>query len=326
MQTLDQARQLTMRAFSTDATGAALLRSLLSLRSLHICAWLVLAVMLGELTTSVVTAAVRTARKPVVDEYHGVKVTDEYQWLENAADPAVKRWSEAQNKEARAALDKVSARPWIEERLGHLLNAPSTNYFSLSWRKGTLFLLKFQPPAQQPVLITLSSITNLTSERVVLDVNKLDAKGTTAIDWYVPSPDGKLVAVSLSENGSESGTLYVYETATGRRLGDAIPRVQGPTAGGSAAWNGDGTGIFYTRYPHSGERPAADLSFFQQVYFHQLGTPTAQDRYEVGKDFPRIAEIELVASPDGRRILASVANGDGGEFAHYLREPAGQWR
>ena len=315
-----------MRAFSTDATGTALLRSFLPYRSPHLSAWLVLAVILAELTTSVATAAVRTARKPVVDEYHGVKVTDEYQWLENMADPAVKRWSEAQNREARAALDKAAARPWIEDRLSRLLNAPSTNYFSMSSRKGTLFLLKFQPPAQQPVLVTLTSITNLASERVVLDVNKLDAKGTTAIDWYVPSPDGKLVAVSLSENGSESGTLYFYETATGRRLGDAIPRVQGPTAGGSAAWNGEGTGIFYTRYPHSGERPEVDLSFFQQVYFHQLGTPTAQDRYEVGKDFPRIAEIQLVASPDGRLILASVANGDGGEFAHYLREPAGQWR
>ena len=68
------------------------------------------------------------------------------------------------------------------------------------------------------------------------------------------------------------------------------------------------------------------MSFFQQVYFHQIGTPVAQDRYEVGKEFPRIAEIELSASPDGKRFLATVANGDGGEFAHYLREPSGQWR
>ena len=261
-----------------------------------------------------------------MNEYHGVKVTEDYQWLEHAADPAVQRWTEAQNRMARAALDKVDSRPFIEDRLGRLLNAPSTNYSSLQWRKGTLFLLKFQPPAQQPVLITLSSLTNLTTEHVVLDVNKLDAKGTTSIDWFVPSADGELVAVSLSENGSESGTLYIYETATGRRLADAITRVQGPTAGGSATWNSDGTGIFYTRYPHAGERPEADLSFHQQVYFHPLGTPTSQDRYEVGKEFPRIAEIDLSSSPDGRRILATVANGDGGEFAHYLREPSGQWR
>ncbi len=41
---------------------------------------------------------------------------------------------------------------------------------------------------------------------------------------------------------------------------------------------------------------------------------------------PRIAEIELKSSPDGQAILASVANGDGGEHAHYLRDSAGEWR
>ena len=109
------------------------------------------------------------------------------------------------------------------------------------------------------------------------------------------------------------------------RSGDVIPRVQYPTGGGSVAWNADGSGVYYTRYPHAGERPAADLNFFQQVYFHQLGTPAGEDRYEAGKDFPRIAEIELDAGDDGQTILASVANGDGGDFAHYLRGPAGAW-
>jgi prolyl oligopeptidase len=271
-------------------------------------------------------AAVKTARQPVVNEYHGVKVVDDYQWLENSADPAVRRWSDAQNKQARAVLDKLPTRPWVEDRLQRLLNAPSTNYFSLTWRRGRWFLLKFQPPAQQPVLISLNSVTNLESERVILDPNKLDPKGTTTIDWFVPSADGALVAVSLSENGSESGTLRIYETATGRHRPDVIPRVHGPTAGGSAAWNADGTGLFYTRYPRQGERPEADLSFYQQVYFHKLGTPVEQDVYEIGKEFPRIAEIELETSPDRRRILATVANGDGGEFAHFLREPSGPWR
>jgi prolyl oligopeptidase len=133
------------------------------------------------------------------------------------------------------------------------------------------------------------------------------------------------VAVSLSEKGSEDGTLHIYERSTGKKLPDAMPRVQYPTGGGSAAWNADGSGIYYTRYPARGERDEADLHFYQQIYFHKLGTPAEEDKYEFGKDFPRIAEIELEASADGRHLLASVANGDGGEFAHYLRGPGGQW-
>ena len=130
----------------------------------------------------------------------------------------------------------------------------------------------------------------------------------------------------LSEGGSEQGTLHFFEVDTGRKLADEIPRVQYPTGGGSAAWTADGTGILYTRYPHQGERPEADVNFYQQVWFHRLGTPVADDQYAVGKDFPRIAEIDLDASEDGQWVLATVANGDGGDFAHYLRNAAGQWQ
>ncbi len=97
------------------------------------------------------------------------------------------------------------------------------------------------------------------------------------------------------------------------------------TAGGDLAWLADGSGLFYTRHPRDGERPAEDMNFFQQAYFHKLGTPTADDRYELGKDFPRVAEIEFELHEPTGTLLATVQNGDGGEFAHYLRSPAGAW-
>src|SRR4029450_8532958 len=99
-----------------------------------------------------------------------------------------------------------------------------------------------------------------------------------------------------------------------------------PTAGGSAAWNADGSGIYYTRFPRKGERPEADLNFYQQIYFHKLGTADTEDAYSIGKDFPRIPEIVPQTSRDGKYVLATVANGDGGDFAHYLLGPDGKWK
>jgi hypothetical protein len=55
-----------------------------------------------------------------------------------------------------------------------------------------------------------------------------------------------------------------------------------------------------------------------QVWFHELGKPAANDRYEMGKDLPRIGMIRLEADRRGR-VLASVQKGDGGEFRHDLR-------
>jgi prolyl oligopeptidase len=268
----------------------------------------------------------QTPKKPVTDEYHGVTVQDPYQWLENDDDPEVKTWLDAQSQRTRAYLDDLPDRAAIEKQLTVWYAKTSPSYSSLISRPGILFAIKFQPPKQQPVLVTLVSANDLKSEKVVLDPNVLDAKGTTAIDWFVPSLDGKHVAVSLSKGGSEDGTLHFYETTTGKALPDTIARVQYPTAGGSAAWNADGTGIYYTRFPRKGERPEADLNFYQQVYFHKLGTADTEDTYSLGKDFPRIAEIVLEASRDGRYILAAVANGDGGDFAHYLLGQDATWK
>jgi prolyl oligopeptidase len=281
-----------------------------------ICFWTVIAS----------ASAPETAKKPVTNEYQGQKVRDDYQWLENDTDPTVKKWSDAENQRTRGYLDKLPDRAAIEKQLGEWYAKTSPSYTGLVSRPGILFAMKFQPPKQQQMLITLGSADDLKSEKMVLDPNALDTKGTTTIDWFAPSRDAKYVAISISKAGSEDGTLHIYETATGKPLPDSIAHVQYPTAGGSAAWNADGTGIYYTRFPRKGEKPDADLNFYQQIYFHKLGTPDSDDTYSLGKDFPRIAEIHLEASQDGKFILAAVANGDGGDFAHYLLGPDGGWK
>jgi prolyl oligopeptidase len=270
--------------------------------------------------------AVDTPRQSVAEVYHGTRVTDDYQWLENASSPTVREWTRKQNERTRKYFDGLSYREGIAQQLMQLRTQESARYAGLTEKKGRIFALRFKPPAQQPVLVILPSLESADAPQTVFDPNLYDTNGTTAIDWYLPSGDGKQVAVCLSLNGSEDGTLHFFDTTTGKELADRIPRVQYPTGGGSAAWTADGSGILCTRYPHAGERPEADVNFYQQVWFHRLGTPVSEDRYEIGKDFPRIAEIELDSSDDGQWFVAKVANGDGGDFAHFIRDAAGTWR
>jgi prolyl oligopeptidase PreP (S9A serine peptidase family) len=61
------------------------------------------------------------------------------------------------------------------------------------------------------------------------------------------------------------------------------------------------------------------------VFYHTLGTPADADTYVIGKEFPRIAEVFLDSSPDGRYLLATVQNGDSGDFEHHLLGPNGSW-
>lgn len=261
-------------------------------------------------------------RHPVENRYFGTTIRDDWQWMEDWNDPATRAWVEGENAFTRATLDPLPGRAAIRERITELTRDVSPGYATLRWAGRTLFALKDQPPKNQPMLVVLPSVDDLSHERVLVDPNAIDTTGSTTIDFYVPSLDGSKVAVSLSKGGTESGDVHLYEVATGRELRDVLPKVNGGTAGGSIAWTPDGNGLFYTRYPAPGERPAAEMEFWQQAWFHSIGGPRSADT-PVLKDLPKIAEIEFKTSDDGRWLLLLVRNGDGGQIGWWLRGPDG---
>lgn len=263
-----------------------------------------------------------TPKEPVVNTYHGVKVTDDYQWLEDGNAPAVKQWSDAENIRARTYIDSLPCEKEVRARMDKLIRSSSIAYTVLAHRGGRLFAFKSDPKLQQPQIVTLASADDLASERVIVDPNAIDAKGGTEIDWFVVSLDGSKIGVSLSRGGSEAGDLHLYDVASATEVGEVVPGVQKGTGGGSAAFAPDGTGFWYTRYPRGNERPPEDAGFYQQVWYHRIGTKTESDTYELGRDLPKIAEIALETKEDGRWVVAEVKNGDGGEVAYYLRPTA----
>src|SRR5436190_1194918 len=250
--------------------------------------------------------SVSSPKEPVTNKYHDVSVEDDYQWLENPASPNVRDWMRLQNERTRGYFSVLPYREGIAQQLMQIRSDESARFGGLVERKGRIFAMRFKPPAQQPVLVRLSSVMPPALWKPVFDPNSYNTNGTTAVDWYVPSPDGKTVAICLSEGGSEQGTLHFFETDSGKELKDKIPRVQFPTAGGSAAWASDGKSILYTRYPTEGERAEADLNFYQQVWIHKIGSEVSEDKVEIGKDFPRIAEVALEMDESTPWILAVV--------------------
>ncbi|NOK10812.1 prolyl oligopeptidase family serine peptidase [Corallococcus exercitus] len=265
-------------------------------------------------------------KQPVETTYHGTTVADPYQWMESATDPKVQQWTDSQNTYTRAYLDRLPGREPLRQRITEILSWKSPGYGGLDEQGGTLLALKYQPPKQQPSLIVVGSLDDTSKERVLVDPTVVDTSGKTTIDWFQLSHDGKKVAVSMSKAGTESGDVSVWDVASSKAMpNELVPRVNSGTAGGSLAWNAQGTGFFYTRHPRGEERPPEDRNVYQQVYFHALGTPTEKDAYALGKDFPRIAMTELESSDDGQYTFARVANGDGGEYDLFLHGPKGTW-
>jgi prolyl oligopeptidase len=268
-----------------------------------------------------------TKRVPLTTTYHGVEVTEDYRWLEDAGSEDTQAWTQAQHERTMAYLRSLPHYEDIRRRAEEILAADSTSYEDLRRGGATSFALKHQPPKQQPFIVTLADLGDPSTERVLVDPNEIDPTGVTTIDWYVPSPDGTLVAVSLSSHGTEEGTLHLFDAETGELVDVRIPRVQSGTAGGGVAWRADAAAFWYTRSPAPGERPEEDRQFFQEIWFHELGGDT-EDRRDLTLPVAdaRIVEHFLSSSPDGRWVLDRAQKGDGGEWQVFARaRDGGDW-
>jgi prolyl oligopeptidase len=234
----------------------------------------------------------------LVDIIHGESIADPYRWLEDGDTPETRRWTDQQNTLTQAHLAAVPGRERIRRRLEELL---AIGVLSVPEPvRGHYFYLRREGRQNQPVLYWRQGVTG--EDRVAVDPNALNDAGTTALDWFYPSQDGRLLAYGLSENGSEESVLHLMEVESGRHLPDRIPRMRAA----SLAWLPDATGFYYSRYPAPGEVPEGEEHYHRALYYHRLGADPAADPL-VFRPIQKEYWPGVSVSPDGRWLVVSVA-------------------
>ena len=198
----------------------------------------------------------------VVDTLHGERIPDPFRWLEDGESVETRSWTSEQNRFTRDYLDRVPARPFIRARLEQLLKIGALS--APTPARGRYFYQRREGTQNQPVLYVRDGVEG--SDRILLDPNALDAAGTTALDWYFPSEDGKLLAYGLSENGSEESVLHVLDVDSGEVKPD---RISG-TRAADLAWLSGGNGFYYTRYPLPGSVPEGEEQYHRAVSINEI--------------------------------------------------------
>ena len=211
-----------------------------------------------------------TARKSdVVDDYHGIKVSDPYRWLEDPDSPESRAWIEAQNRLTEAYLAAIPARTTIRDRLTKLWNYPK---YGTPFRKGgRYFFFKNDGLQNQSVLYKQASLT--AQPETLLDPNLLSEDGTVALSTLAVTDDGRLLAYGTAASGSDWEEFRVRDVAMGQDRPDHLKWIKFS----GASWTKDGAGFFYSRYPEPSDKALTDVNRFQKLYYHRLGTDQAQD-------------------------------------------------
>lgn len=242
-----------------------------------------------------------TKVEPVTDDYFGTKITDDYRWLENGEDPAVKAWTEAQNAFTRKYLDAVPERTGIIKELTALWNYEKMGV--PSHYGPYYFFTKNDGLQNQSPLYVQEGLAG--KARVLIDPNTLSSDGTVALDWYYMSEHGKYVAYGTSPGGTEQSTLRVRECATGKDLPDAIPGCRFS----SIAWLKDESGFYYSRFPKPGTVDENEINYNQRIMFHKLGADPDNDALVFSVPGKKETTFGVDLSNDGRYLLIQMSEG-----------------
>jgi prolyl oligopeptidase len=238
----------------------------------------------------------------VVELLHGVEVADPYRWLEDGDAEETRAWVAAQNAFTRAHLDAAPGREHIHARLDQLLTTGAVSAPVIRGQRH--FYQRRDGRSDQPVLVVRD--TPSAEERVILDPNVLSSSGIVALDWWVPSQDGHLLAYGMSEGGTELSTLLILDVDSGANLErEVIPH----TRAASIAWLPDASGFYYTRYPEPGSVAEGEEMYHRHVFLHHLGSDWRTDAEIFGPGRAREDWPYVNLSKSGRWLVVEVAQG-----------------
>lgn len=242
-----------------------------------------------------------TRRELVTDDYFGTKVEDYYRHLENNDAEDVQKWTAAQNELTEKTIFSWTQTPKIEKRLGEVWNYDK---MMLPVKRGEKLFFRYQTGLQnQPVL--MMQLADGTKKEII-DPNTIDKNGTTAMDWWYVSPNGRYIAYGLSENGSEQSVLHLLDTDSGAEADKPIDGCRYASVG----WLPDESGFYYTRKldgSHEGE-----IDTEQSVRFHKIGEDAENDEI-IAKSSIKEAILFSALDEKGLWLLLTEYQGSSGK-------------
>lgn len=210
----------------------------------------------------------KTKKIEHTDDYHGVKVSDPYRWLEDDRSEETGEWVKAQNAVTFGYLEKIPFKGKIFQDLEKAYNYPK---YSAPSKKGEYFYFYKNDGLQNQAVLYRQKGENGAAE-VVLDPNKLSADGTTRLTVFSLSKDGNHAVLGFSKGGSDWQDYQVMDMKNLSMLSDKVEWVK--VSG--AAWQGDG--FYYSRYPKPEGSALAAKNENHQVFFHKIGTAQSEDK------------------------------------------------
>lgn len=236
-----------------------------------------------------------------IDDYYGVRVADPYRWLEEDVreSAAVADWVERENALTFDYLTGIPERPAIRKRLSALWDYER---YSVPVSAGGRYFYRRNDGLQNQAVLYVQDAVDA-EPRVLIDPNRWSEDGTVALGEAYPSPDGRYLAYTVQDGGSDWRSVRILDVAAGAALPETLEWLKFT----GISWAADGSGFYYSRYPAVDDDDRfTGLNSDHAVWFHRLGSAQSDDREVYARpDHPQWG-FAATASRDGRHLVIEV--------------------
>ncbi|HEX4319987.1 MAG TPA: prolyl oligopeptidase family serine peptidase [Acidobacteriaceae bacterium] len=257
--------------------------------------------------------------KPVVDNYFGTKITDNYRWLEDAKSPETRDFIDKQMAYTDRYLKQARVRPEFSDNLDVLIHVTS---WSTPVQRGDSYFFTKRLSAEEQASIYVRHGWALASAAKakpastkqanakggdptgtdirLIDPASLSRDTNTSVSLRDVSEDGSQLIYGVRQGGADEEEIHFFNVKTRKTMEDLLP---------SARYNSvdfapDLSGAYYSRFSHTGSL----------LYFHKFGTRLSSDVLLFGREFrgEPLGEIDTFGgrvTDDGHYLVVTINRG-----------------
>ena len=216
-----------------------------------------------------------TKKVDTVNTYFGTEVKDPYRWLEDDRSEETEAWVKAENEVTFDYLSKIPYRDTLKNRLSALWNYEKVG---APYKEGDYtYFSKNDGLQNQYVIYRYKTGEDPATASVFLDPNQFSEDGTTSLGGMSFSEDGKTMAYSISEGGSDWRKVMVMNVETKEIVEDTLVDVKFS----GMSWKGN-EGFYYSSYDKPKGSELSAKTDQHKLFYHKLGTPQKEDHLIYG--------------------------------------------
>ena len=244
--------------------------------------------------------------RPVIDNYLGTHITDNYRWLEDASSPETRAFIDEENAYTTRYLKQARIRNQIVDDLDPLEH---TSRWSIPiQRTGNYYFMRRLAGEEQASIYMRRGWAGTTptgqpsapkDERLV-DPAAFSRDPNTSVRLADVSRDGLFLAYRVRQGGADESTVRIYSVARKKPLEDELP------AGlyDSIFFTPDGKGLYYARTDRKGTL----------LYLHAIGSRNADDKLIFGREYhgEKLGPIDLFRAEitdDAQYLVITIERG-----------------